>query len=134
MTSPLFDQVRRLVSLIPPGKVATYGQVAQLLGHPRGARTVGWALHGLSASEARLVPWQRVVAAGGRVSTGDDASISYQRTLLEEEGVEFFEDGRIDMGRFQWDGPSLPELDALLRGEEGEGGPDAEGRAAMGSS
>ena len=48
MSAGFFERVYRLVGLIPPGKVATYGQIADLLAHPRAARTVGWALHSLS--------------------------------------------------------------------------------------
>ncbi|MFB0536550.1 MAG: MGMT family protein, partial [Anaerolineae bacterium] len=54
-----FSRVYRLVSMIPRGKVASYGQIARMLGSPRGARTVGWALHGLP--EGTDVPWHRVI-------------------------------------------------------------------------
>jgi len=47
MSQTLFDKVYWVVQRIPPGKVATYGQIARLIGVPRGARTVGWALHSL---------------------------------------------------------------------------------------
>ncbi|MBC8447884.1 MAG: methylated-DNA--[protein]-cysteine S-methyltransferase [Chloroflexi bacterium] len=118
MSGGFFDRVYRLVCLIPPGKVATYGQIAALLGHPRAARTVGWALHSLSDEQARVVPWQRVIGAGGRITTSCEThSAQLQRQLLEEEGIEFDRRGDIDMARFQWPGPEWDELNALLRVE-----------------
>jgi len=118
MSAGFFDKVYRLVCLIPPGKVATYGQIAALLGHPQAARTVGWALHSLADEQARVVPWQRVIGAGGRITTSCQThSAQLQRQLLEEEGIECDSRGDIDMARFQWRGPEWDELDALLRAE-----------------
>jgi len=89
-----------MVSRIPRGRVATYGQLAELVG-PGGARQVGYALHALPAHSR--VPWQRVVNAKGRVSPrsvpGFDA---VQRGLLEREGVAFGADGRVDLERYRW--------------------------------
>jgi len=113
-----FDKVYRLVCLVPPGKVATYGQIATLLGHPRAARTVGWALHSLSDEQARVVPWQRVIGVGGRITTSCQThSAQLQRQLLEEEGIEFDCRGDIEMERFRWEGPDLAELRELLQVE-----------------
>lgn len=56
-----FHQVHALVSHIPSGKVASYGQIAGMLGDPRRARTVGWAMHGCQEG----LPWHRVVKADG---------------------------------------------------------------------
>jgi len=100
--SPDFERVYNLVKRIPPGKVATYGQIARWLGWPRGARTVGWALRALQTEE---VPWYRVINAQGRVSlTGD----TVQQTLLEAEGVIFDHTGRIDLKVYGWTGPLTP--------------------------
>jgi len=113
-----FDKVYRLVCLVPPGKVATYGQIATLLGHPRAARTVGWALHSLSDEQARVVPWQRVIGVGGRITTSCEThSAQLQRQFLEEEGIEFDHRGDIDMARFRWEGPDFAELGVLLQVE-----------------
>jgi methylated-DNA-protein-cysteine methyltransferase-like protein len=101
MTSSFFQHVYHAVRMIPPGRVATYGQVATYLGNPHAARTVGWALHALS--EGTDVPWHRVVNAKGRISI--DHGASQQRAMLEEEGVVFDEGGRIDLKRFRWEGP-----------------------------
>jgi len=115
MSESFFEQVRRIVCLIPRAKVATYGQVARLLQRPRAARMVGWALHGLSDEQAMEVPWQRVVGAGGRLTTyGRTDWSDLQRQLLRAEGVEFDERGHIDMTRFGWVRPDWSELEAIL--------------------
>jgi methylated-DNA-protein-cysteine methyltransferase-like protein len=115
MSESFFEQVRRMVCLIPRGRVATYGQVARLLERPRAARTVGWALHGLSDEQAAVVPWQRVVGAGGRLTTyGQTDWSDLQRQMLRAEGVAFDERGQIDMAHFGWAGPDWGELQAIL--------------------
>ena len=112
MSQTLFDKVYWIVRCIPAGKVATYGQIARLLGIPRGARTVGWALHSLP--DDMEVPWQRVINAKGVVSTaweGDEST--GQRALLEAEGVVFDEQGRIDLKVYGWTGLDLAEWQQL---------------------
>lgn len=110
-----FDQVYAVVRQIPPGKVTSYGQVAALLGHPRAARTVGWALAALREQEQPDVPWQRVINAQGRVSIRNlEHAPEEQQLLLEAEGVEFNERGFVDWQRYGWDGLSAVELEALL--------------------
>ena len=95
----LFDSVYDIVFQIPPGKVATYGQIADHVGPPCDARMVGWALASLGNRRDELpVPWQRVVGIGGRISLQG----SEQRQLLEREGIQFDSDGRIDLDRFGW--------------------------------
>ncbi|HSB68740.1 MAG TPA: MGMT family protein [Candidatus Methylomirabilis sp.] len=97
-----FDRVYVLVARIPRGKVATYGQIARLLGASRSARVVGWAMHG--NPHGSKVPCHRVVQRGGSLSpnycVGDP---DRQRRLLEREGVTFRLDGRVDMSLHQWD-------------------------------
>lgn len=92
-----FARVYALVRRIPRGRVATYGQVAALVGVPRGARAVGWALRGLGRRHAE-VPWHRVVGASGRISLDGRASGLEQRRRLRAEGVRFVS-GRVDMKR-----------------------------------
>ena len=108
-----FAQVYEVVRRIPPGKVATYGQIARLLGKPRAARTVGWALH--SIPEGSDVPWQRVINARGTISLdvrGPGGAI--QRVLLEAEGIVFDEQGRVDLQAHGWAGLDLAERDEIL--------------------
>src|SRR5262245_47991462 len=93
-----FEQVYELVRAIPRGRVATYGQIANLLGVPRGARAVGWALRGLPRREERRVPWHRVVGAGGRVSPRAGPGPLVQRQRLRKEGVRFVQ-GKVDLAR-----------------------------------
>lgn len=97
-TTPFFQQVYAAVSAIPRGRVATYGQVARLLGLRRGARAVGWALRVLDADAARRVPWHRVVGAGGRISPRVGPGPLVQKRRLRVEGVRF-RDGRVDLVR-----------------------------------
>lgn len=95
----LHGRIHRVVSRIPRGRVATYGQVARLAGLRRQARLVGYAMHALPAGTR--VPWQRVVNARGEISL-PGASAVRQRKLLEGEGVRFDARGRIDLDSFLW--------------------------------
>jgi len=111
-----FEQIYRVAQRIPRGKVATYGQIARLLGQPRAARTVGWALHSLP--EEKDVPWQRVINSRGMVSLGPDRhGASVQRALLEGEGVVFDEQGRVDLEAYGWNGLASLEIRQILDGE-----------------
>src|SRR5690349_22467434 len=93
-----YDRVYAAVRAIPRGRVATYGQIAGLLGVPRGARAVGWALRALDPRRARAVPWHRVVGAGGRISLRAGMGPVLQRRRLQAEGVAF-RAGRVDLRR-----------------------------------
>ncbi len=88
------------IKKIPPGKVATYGQVAMLAGSPRGARQVVRVLH--SSSDKENLPWHRVVNREGKISLGRGQGYELQKALLEDEGVTCGLDGSIDMKKFQW--------------------------------
>ena len=93
-----FARVYAAVRAIPRGRVATSGQVAAMVGVPRGARAVGWALRALSPASERSVPWHRVVGAGGRISLRAGPGPDLQRRLLRAEGVTF-RGAAIDLGR-----------------------------------
>lgn len=93
--SELFEQVLSTIESIPEGCVATYGQIAEMVG--TGPRQVAQALR--SVPEGRVVPWYRVINSQGKVS--DHAGQDRQRDLLEREGVEF-EGDRVDVGVFGW--------------------------------
>jgi methylated-DNA-protein-cysteine methyltransferase-like protein len=116
MASSFFEHVYEVVRRIPPGRVATYGQIARILGTPRAARTVGWALRALP--EGSDVPWQRVINARGMVSLGARGhGGAIQRALLEEEGIIFDEQDRIDLVIYGWAGLDLAERRQLLEGK-----------------
>lgn len=101
MTESRYRPFYEVVRNVPEGRVATYGQIAMLAGKPGRARLVGFALRSLE--EDSEVPWHRVVNAGGRISRrGLGDSEHFQRVLLQAEGVDFSDGGRIDLRRFQW--------------------------------
>ena len=91
-----FIRVYDLVGQIPYGRVSSYGQLAALLGSPRAARQVGWAMRRCPEG----LPWHRVARADGSIAAGPWAAL--QRAMLEEEGVEFTPDGRVDTAPFRW--------------------------------
>jgi methylated-DNA-protein-cysteine methyltransferase-like protein len=96
-----YARIQAVVCRIPRGRVATYGQVAELAGLGGHARQVGYALHALA--EGSGVPWQRVVNARGEVSPRRVPGWEgVQRALLEREGVVFDARGRIDLERRLW--------------------------------
>ncbi len=89
-----------MVLAIPPGHVASYGQVADMAGLGRQARFVGKALGKLPAGHS--VPWFRVIRNTGQIAFPEGSeAFERQRSLLEEEGVEVV-NGRISMSRFRW--------------------------------
>ena len=100
-SSEIDQKIWHVVMMIPPGKVATYGDVAQQAGLPGGARRVGRALRGLP--EGTRIPWHRVVnAQGSIVIPGGDAAQAVQRVKLEAEGVEFRAATRLELQRYRW--------------------------------
>ena len=95
-------RVFAIVARIPEGRVTTYGRIARALGHPRGARMVGWALHAGHLYPDH--PCHRVInrngELSGRLHWGDPDLMQH---LLEGEGIEFDESGRVNLQRFGWD-------------------------------
>jgi methylated-DNA-protein-cysteine methyltransferase related protein len=97
-----YERIYAVVRQIPPGKVATYGQVAELACLPRQARLVGYALYNVDTQSD--VPWHRVINAKGEISAspfryGGD---HLQRVLLEQEGVQFSGSGKISLKTYRW--------------------------------
>ena len=86
-----YKQVYDIVEQVPRGMVISYGQIAKILGRPRAARMVGWAMRHCPEH----LPWQRVVMADGSVTGGVYAE--ERRALLLDEGVPFLPNGRVDM-------------------------------------
>ena len=110
------ERVFAVVGRIPRGKVATYGQVARLIGAPRSARYVGYALRANPApgTEADAIPCHRVVFKDGSMATGFAfGGEDVQRGMLAEEGVGFDDEGRVIMGAYQWDGASSDDARPL---------------------
>jgi len=98
-----YTEIYAIVRQIPPGKVATYGQIAELANLVGKARLVGYALHKVDW-ETSDIPWHRVINAKGEIShspfrRGTDY---LQRSLLESEGIEFDAGGRISLSRYRW--------------------------------
>lgn len=99
-----YTKVYNIVSQIPEGKVATYGQISGLLGKKSGARAVGWAMK--ATPEHLKIPCHRVVNRFGEMSPGYVfGSSDIQRQILKAEGITFKNDGRIDMKKHLWKGP-----------------------------
>jgi methylated-DNA-protein-cysteine methyltransferase-like protein len=104
-----YEVIYEVVRSIPRGKVLTYGLVSHLINGRMSAQGVGWALNALgtskkSAATSANVPWQRVINARGQLSTYKNPDIpqGLQRALLEEEGIEFDSEDRIDLDRYLW--------------------------------
>ena len=96
-----YPKIYAVVSRIPKGRVASYGQVALLAGLPRQARLVGYAMHALPAGSD--VPWHRVVNAAGKISIRSDGlgHDELQAQLLRREGVRFVKDA-IPLAMYRW--------------------------------
>lgn len=96
------EQVYELVKQIPTGRVASYGQIARMVGKPRNARFVGFALHG--NPQPGIIPCHRVVFKDGSLAPGFAfGGPNAQRILLEKEGILFLDDGRVDMEQCSWE-------------------------------
>jgi methylated-DNA-protein-cysteine methyltransferase-like protein len=110
----LYSLIYQVVKRIPRGRVATYGQVAELAGIPGGARVCGAALK-VSKPKHQL-PWQRVIGKAsklrGRIAIYDPVGAAIQRQLLEKEGVPVGDTGLIKLDEYGW----LPTTAGSARG------------------
>ena len=97
LTEELIYEILSVVEEIPYGRVASYGQLARLIGRERNSRLVGRVLR--IADDYGDYPCHRVVNHAGRRAP----HFPGQRELLEREGVEFLPSGHVDMARFRWD-------------------------------
>lgn len=96
----LYVRAWAIARQIPRGRVMTYGQIATLLGTPRAARAVGYAMFFVGQED---VPWHRVINARGEISLGGHPDRPHvQRAMLEAEGLQFDENGRIDLKTRIW--------------------------------
>lgn len=100
-TLPFTQKVIRIVSKIPYGAVASYGQIALYCGAPRAAREVGWTLSRLEGKEE--LPWWRVINNTGRISIkSNHYSATLQKKLLEAEGVFINTDFSFQIEEYRW--------------------------------
>jgi len=90
----------QVVMLIPPGTVATYGDVARQAGMPGAARRVGRALRGLP--EDTRIPWHRVINAQGKLAVPGGSSARRQRERLENEGISFRSHNGLSLRQYRW--------------------------------
>lgn len=96
-----FENVYEAVQLIPRGKVATYGQIARMIGAPRSSRAVGYALH--VNPRPGVIPCHRVVNREGRLAPAFAfGGPEIQAQLLESEGVRVSADFAVDLGKYLW--------------------------------
>lgn len=102
-----YVKIWQTVLAIPKGRVASYGQIADLAGLPGKARLVGKAL-GFAPANMH-VPWQRVINSQGKISFAKETEqFNKQKGLLQSEGVVVL-NGRVKLKEFQWQ-PDLTEL------------------------
>jgi methylated-DNA-protein-cysteine methyltransferase related protein len=105
-----YADVWNIVSLIPRGKVASYGQIAKMLPPPTGVDEATFAEFGALwvsnavAASPNEVPWQRVVNSKGEITERDGLEAKRHKLMLYDEGVPFNPRGRIDMKKYGWNG------------------------------
>ena len=102
MYSTLYQRIHYIIILIPSGKVATYGQIAEIVGGCT-ARMVGYAAS--TIPQHSDIPWQRVINYKGGISQRSSGTVGLrQQKLLEAEGIEFDQYGRTNLEHFRWKG------------------------------
>lgn len=101
--SDFFQRAYDIVRQVPEGRVATYGQVARMMGEPRKARYVGFAMHSSPGMKGG-VPCHRIVFADGSLAPGFAfGGADEQRKMLEAEGVGFLSNGKVDLRQYLWE-------------------------------
>lgn len=100
MVGSFYDNVIKIIKGIPEGKVATYGEIADYAGNRRAARQVSYILN--SSSKKHKLPWYRVVNGKGKISLRKGHGYELQKKLLEDDGVIFDDEDRIDLQKFKW--------------------------------
>src|SRR5215470_7522416 len=120
----LYRSIYAVVRRIPTGRVATYGQVAELAGIPGGARVAGAAMK--TSRPADRLPWQRVVGKAGknrgRIAIHDPVGAAVQRKLLNREGVPVGDSGLIALDRYGWLPDDAPRRDRRAGARRATGG------------
>jgi len=102
-----YDKIYEVVKQIPLGQVATYGQVAELANLAGKARLVGYALFQVDLPTSDI-PWHRVINAKGEISYSPlrRGADYLQRSILEQEGIEFNPEGKVNLRVYRWQ-PSI---------------------------
>ena len=100
MSSKFSLKAINIMKNIPGGKVVTYGQVAAYAGNNRGARQIVRLLN--SSWEKEQLPWHRVINSKGKISLNPGDGYELQKMLLENEGILFDENDRVNLSRFGW--------------------------------
>lgn len=101
-TARTYERIYAVVGQIPAGRVASYGQIAAIVGECT-PRMVGYAM--AAVPDESDVPWQRVINSQGKISLRRSGGGIRQRRILEEENVRFDAGDRIDLKKFGWSGP-----------------------------
>ncbi len=114
-----YEQVYAVVRRIPRGKVTSYGRIANMLGRPRAARAVGYALNALKDKQDdpayANMPWQRVINSQGRISiVNRENSANRQAELLRQEGVVVDDNLRVNLDVYLWEGLHWVEIDDIV--------------------
>lgn len=112
-----YPKIYDVVRLIPYGKVATYGQVAELAGLIGKPRVVGYALYRVTAQDE--IPWHRVINAKGEVSRSSlrDGNDDLQQLLLEAEGIIFVK-RKLDLAKYRWR-PDFTLVEQVMNDDDG---------------
>ena len=109
MKSPLYKKIHEIFRLIPRGKVATYGQIAEIVGGCT-ARIVGYAASAIPFDSE--IPWQRVINYKGKISSRSGGSGELlQQELLEGEGIQFDQSGKTNLKYYRWNGETELNLE-----------------------
>ena len=118
MASSFPERVYAIVRDVPRGRVITYGAIAQLLGDPRQARQVGWAMAAMPERKPPI-PAHRVIRATGELPGGSACGgFAVHRARLQAEGVHFLDSGRVDLDRHLWL-PGEPDSHQPVRAKRG---------------
>ncbi len=108
MPSDFTEKIIQIIKNIPTGKVLTYGFIAKLAGNPRAARQVSWTLH--SSSKKYNLPWHRVINSKGIIALKSIEDRKYQKNLLEQEGITFSDEFRVDLKKYLWKIDSIEKV------------------------
>ncbi|MFX1364447.1 MAG: MGMT family protein [Promethearchaeota archaeon] len=108
MPSDFTERIIKIIKNIPKGKILTYGFIAKMAGNPKAARQVSWILH--SSSKKYNLPWHRVISSKGIISLKSFEDRTYQKNLLEKEGIIVTDQFRVDLKKYLWKIDSIKKI------------------------